>query len=63
MTRFQLLPRAIQAGAQGCVDKGRPVADLLPSIERIAGGSEAQGAGWHDGLIFRNGLFLGRMRQ
>jgi hypothetical protein len=45
------------------VDKGRPVANLLPSIERIAGGSEAQGAGWHDGLIFRNGLFLGRMRQ
>jgi two-component system response regulator NreC len=39
----QLLPRAIEAGAQGCVDKARLFTDLLPSIESIAGGpSEVQ---------------------
>ncbi|MFZ0199164.1 MAG: response regulator transcription factor [Candidatus Sulfotelmatobacter sp.] len=34
-----LLPRAIEAGAQGCVDKARLFTDLLPSIESLAGGS------------------------
>ncbi|MGA2921318.1 MAG: response regulator transcription factor [Candidatus Sulfotelmatobacter sp.] len=39
----QLLPRAIEAGAQGCVDKARLFTDLLSSIESIAGGpSEVQ---------------------
>jgi DNA-binding NarL/FixJ family response regulator len=32
---IQLLPRIIQAGALGCVDKGRLSTDLLPSIKRI----------------------------
>ena len=32
----QLLPRAIQAGAQACVDKSRLGADLLPAIEKVA---------------------------
>jgi len=32
----QLLPRAIQAGAQACVDKTRLGADLLPAIEKVA---------------------------
>jgi DNA-binding NarL/FixJ family response regulator len=31
----QLLPQAIQAGAQGCVDKGRLFSDLIPHIKRI----------------------------
>jgi DNA-binding NarL/FixJ family response regulator len=31
----QILQRALDAGAQGCVDKGRLATDLLPSIERI----------------------------
>ena len=30
-----LLPRAIEAGANGCLDKGRLGMDLLPAIERI----------------------------
>src|ERR1035438_1442005 len=39
----QLLPGAIEAGAQGCVDKARLFTDLLSSIESIAGGpSEVQ---------------------
>jgi DNA-binding NarL/FixJ family response regulator len=29
----QLLPRAMAAGANGCVDKGRLAADLLPAIK------------------------------
>jgi len=36
-----LLPRAIQAGADGCVDKSLLSADLLPSIDRIMGKAEA----------------------
>ena len=38
-----LLPGAIQAGANGCVDKSRLGTDLLSSIERISGISEALG--------------------
>jgi two-component system response regulator NreC len=38
-----LLPGAIQAGANGCVDKSRLGTDLLSSIERISGISEAVG--------------------
>ena len=38
-----LLPRAIQAGANGCVDKNRLGTDLLPCIERISGISETLG--------------------
>jgi DNA-binding NarL/FixJ family response regulator len=37
-----LLPGAMQAGANGCVDKSRLGTDLLSSIERISG-SEALG--------------------
>ena len=35
----QLLPRAIEAGAHACVDKGRLDADLLTTIESLAGNS------------------------
>ena len=38
-----LLPGAIQAGANGCVDKSRLGTDLLSSIERISGISETVG--------------------
>jgi DNA-binding NarL/FixJ family response regulator len=38
-----LLPGAIQAGANGCVDKSRLGKDLLSCIERISGISEALG--------------------
>ena len=38
-----LLPGTIQAGANGCVDKSRLGTDLLSSIERISGISEALG--------------------
>jgi DNA-binding NarL/FixJ family response regulator len=38
-----LLPGAIQAGANGCVDKNRLGTDLLSCIERIPGISEALG--------------------
>lgn len=38
-----LLPGAIQAGANGCVDKSRLGTDLLSSIERISGISAALG--------------------
>ena len=38
-----LLPGAIQAGANGCVDKSRLGTDLLSCIERISGISEALG--------------------
>jgi two-component system response regulator NreC len=31
----QILQRALDAGAQGCVDKGRLATDLLPHIESI----------------------------
>ena len=30
-----LLPRALEAGAHGCLDKSRLSTDLLPAIERI----------------------------
>jgi two-component system response regulator NreC len=36
----QLLPRALEAGAHGCIDKGRLSADLLSSIAGIAGNQE-----------------------
>lgn len=32
----QMLSRSVEAGAIGCVDKARIVADLLPSIREIA---------------------------
>ena len=35
----QLLPRAIEAGAHACVDKGRLDSDLLATIESLAGSS------------------------
>jgi two-component system, NarL family, response regulator NreC len=35
----QLLPRAIEAGAHACVDKGLLDADLLTTIESLAGNS------------------------
>jgi DNA-binding NarL/FixJ family response regulator len=38
-----LLPSAIQAGANGCVDKGRLATDLLPSIESIVGTAQPRG--------------------
>jgi two-component system, NarL family, response regulator NreC len=37
-----LLPSAIQAGAHGCLDKSRLAEELLPSIERLFRGTEAQ---------------------
>lgn len=37
------LASAIQAGANGCVDKGRLATDLLSSIESIAGISNPRG--------------------
>jgi DNA-binding NarL/FixJ family response regulator len=40
-----LLPSAIQAGANGCIDKSRIGTDLLSSIEGIAGTAEARGNG------------------
>jgi DNA-binding NarL/FixJ family response regulator len=40
---ISLLPGAIQAGANGCVDKSRLGTDLLSSIERISGISDALG--------------------
>jgi two-component system, NarL family, response regulator NreC len=39
----QVLPGAIQAGADGCVDKGHLGTELLSSIERIAGNSTPRG--------------------
>lgn len=30
-----LLPRALEAGAHACVDKGRLALDLIPTIERV----------------------------
>jgi DNA-binding NarL/FixJ family response regulator len=30
-----LLPRALEAGAQACIDKSRLALDLVPAIERI----------------------------
>ena len=38
-----LLPGAIQAGANGCMDKSRLSTDLLSGIERISGISDALG--------------------
>jgi DNA-binding NarL/FixJ family response regulator len=37
---IQLLPRAIGAGANGCVDKSRVAVDLLPAIKGIDGVTE-----------------------
>ena len=31
----QLLPRALEAGADGCIDKGRIAADLLPAVRSL----------------------------
>ena len=36
----QLLPRAIEAGANGCIDKSRIGVDLLPAIRSIDGITE-----------------------
>jgi DNA-binding NarL/FixJ family response regulator len=33
-----LLPRALEAGAHACVDKGRLALDLIPTIESILAG-------------------------
>jgi DNA-binding NarL/FixJ family response regulator len=38
-----LLPSAIQAGANGCVDKSRLATDLLPAIEGLAGIGQTRG--------------------
>ena len=38
-----LLPSAIQAGANGCVDKSRLATDLLSSIESVVGSAQARG--------------------
>ena len=38
---IQLLPRVLEAGAHACVDKSRLSKDLLASIKRVAGSSEA----------------------
>ncbi|MGA9511493.1 MAG: response regulator transcription factor [Candidatus Sulfotelmatobacter sp.] len=43
-----LLPSAIQAGANGCVDKSRLATDLLSSIEGIAGSTPVGGTGNSD---------------
>lgn len=40
MTQYDpalLLPRAIEAGAQACIDKSRLASELLPAIESIGG--------------------------
>jgi two-component system, NarL family, response regulator NreC len=39
-----LLPQTLAAGAQGCVDKSRLAAELLPVIDRLMGKSEDPGA-------------------
>ncbi len=44
----QLLPRALDAGAQGCVDKARLSTDLLPSIQNVAAGAQASRTGSKD---------------
>ena len=31
----QLLPRALEAGADGCIDKGRIATELLPTVRRL----------------------------
>lgn len=31
----QLLPRALEAGAHGCIDKGRIATDLLPTLRSL----------------------------
>jgi len=36
----QLLPRAIQAGADGCVDKSLLATELLPGIDLVIGSAE-----------------------
>jgi two-component system invasion response regulator UvrY len=37
----RLLPSAVEAGAHGCVDKGRLGTDLLPAIESAGAGKVA----------------------
>jgi two-component system, NarL family, response regulator NreC len=37
-----LLPRALEAGAHGCIDKGRLSEDLLSSIAGVAGNQVAE---------------------
>jgi DNA-binding NarL/FixJ family response regulator len=36
----QVLPRALDVGAKGCIDKGRLRADLLPAIKRATANGE-----------------------
>jgi two-component system response regulator NreC len=43
-----LLPSAIQAGVDGCIDKSRLATDLLPRIEGIAGTAQVPGIGNSD---------------
>jgi len=38
-----LLPRAIEAGAQGCVDKSRLTTELCPTIARLMGSADHDG--------------------
>jgi DNA-binding NarL/FixJ family response regulator len=40
----QLLPRALEAGANGCVDKDSLSTDLLPVIESLVGNGVNRGA-------------------
>ncbi len=37
-----LLPRALEAGANGCIDKSRLVTDLVPAIQSVDRSSRAQ---------------------
>jgi len=39
--KAQLLPRALEAGADGCVDKDSLSRDLLLTIESLVGNSDA----------------------
>jgi len=43
--KAQLLPPALEAGADACVDKDSLGTDLLPTIESLVGSSDAPGAG------------------
>jgi DNA-binding NarL/FixJ family response regulator len=40
---IQLLPRAVRAGANGCVDKSLLATELLPGIDLIIGMAEGKG--------------------
>jgi DNA-binding NarL/FixJ family response regulator len=44
----QLRPGALEAGANGCVDKGRLVMDLLPCIEALAAAAASASDGTSD---------------